>query len=127
VLEGETFDEAYAHARNGAELGLTFIHPFDDPLVAAGQGTVALEMFEDAPDLDCIVTPIGGGGLISGMATVARQGLYPKMEVVGVQAGSVPSMYGRIKGEDCAGLRRRYPGRRHRGEGAGRLTAQIIA
>ena len=73
VLWGETFDDAYAHARElEAERGLTFVHPFDDPRVAAGAGTVALEMLEDKPDLECLVTPIGGGGLISGMATVAR-------------------------------------------------------
>src|SRR3546814_16454559 len=73
VLEGETFDEAYAHARKlEQELGLTFVHPFDDPVVAAGQGTVVLEMLEEVPDLDCLVTPIGGGGLISGMAVAAR-------------------------------------------------------
>lgn len=102
VLEGETFDEAYAHARKlEKELGLTFVHPFDHPHVAAGQGTVALEMFEDAPELDCIVTPIGGGGLMSGMATVARA-LRPGMDVVGVQAELFPSMYARIRGEDCA-------------------------
>ncbi|OZA94465.1 MAG: threonine ammonia-lyase [Erythrobacter sp. 34-65-8] len=102
VLEGETFDEAYAHARKlEKELGLTFVHPFDHPHVAAGQGTVALEMFEDAPELNCIVTPIGGGGLMSGMATVARA-LRPGMDVVGVQAELFPSMYARIRGEDCA-------------------------
>ncbi|MCP5395975.1 MAG: threonine ammonia-lyase [Sphingomonadaceae bacterium] len=105
VLEGETFDEAYAHARKlEQELGLTFVHPFDDPNVAAGQGTVALEMFEDAPDLDVLVVPIGGGGLISGMATVAKA-LRPDVEVVGVQAQLFPSMYSHIKGEerDCGG------------------------
>ena len=101
VLEGETFDEAYAHARKlETELGLTFVHPFDHPHVAAGQGTVALEMLEDAPDIDCLVTPIGGGGLISGMSTVARA-LRPEMDVVGVQAALFPSMYARIRGEDC--------------------------
>ncbi|WP_271439174.1 threonine ammonia-lyase [Pontixanthobacter luteolus] len=105
VLHGETFDDAYAHAcKLEKELGLTFVHPFDEPNVAAGQGTVALEMFEDAPDLDCIVTPIGGGGLLSGMATVARA-LKPDMEVIGVQAELYPSMYAKIKGQklDCGG------------------------
>ncbi|MEM7665926.1 MAG: threonine ammonia-lyase [Pseudomonadota bacterium] len=105
VLHGETFDEAHAHARElEAERGLTFIHPFDDPHVAAGQGTVALEMLEVKPDLDCLVTPIGGGGLISGMATVARA-VKPDIEVVGVQAGLFPSMFAHIKGEqrDCGG------------------------
>lgn len=102
VLEGETFDDAYAHALElERERGLTFVHPFDDPDVAAGQGTVALEMFADAPQLDCIVTPIGGGGLMSGMATVARA-LKPDMEVIGVQAELYPSMYARVKGQDLA-------------------------
>ncbi len=99
VLEGETFDEAYAHARKlERELGLTFVHPFDHPHVAAGQGTVALEMFEEAPDLDVIVVPIGGGGLISGMGTVAKARPAP-VEVVGVQAKLYPSSYARVKGE----------------------------
>ncbi|TRD10740.1 threonine ammonia-lyase [Erythrobacter insulae] len=105
VLEGETFDEAAAHARTlEKQLGLTFVHPFDDPLIAAGQGTVALEMLDVKPDLDCLVTPIGGGGLISGMATVARA-INPDIEVVGVQAALFPSMFDRIKGEshDCGG------------------------
>ncbi|MCZ8369875.1 MAG: threonine ammonia-lyase [Porphyrobacter sp.] len=105
VLEGETFDEAYFHARKlEGELGLTFVHPFDDPHVAAGAGTVALEMLAVKPDLDCIVTPIGGGGLISGMATVAKA-LNPNIEVVGVQAGLFPSMFDRIKGASlpCGG------------------------
>jgi threonine dehydratase len=98
LLEGETFDEAYAYARSmEKQLGLTFVHPFDDPAVAAGQGTVALEMLEDAPELETLVVPIGGGGLISGMATVARA-LNPKIEVIGVQAQLYPSMYDRITG-----------------------------
>ncbi|WP_299191467.1 threonine ammonia-lyase [uncultured Erythrobacter sp.] len=105
VLHGETFDDANAHARElEIERGLTFVHPFDDPQIAAGQGTVALEMLEVKPDLNCLVTPIGGGGLISGMATVARA-LNPDIEVVGVQAGLFPSMFAKIKGEtrDCGG------------------------
>ena len=105
VLEGETFDEAHAHARKlEAELGLTFVHPFDQPNIAAGQGTVALEMLEDQPDIDCLVTPIGGGGLISGMATAARA-INPDIEVVGVQAALFPSMYAKMRGLDmsCGG------------------------
>jgi threonine dehydratase len=98
VLEGETFDEAYAYARSmEKQLGLTFVHPFDDPNVAAGQGTVALELLEDAPEIETLVVPIGGGGLISGMATVAKA-LNPKIEVIGVQAQLYPSMYDKIKG-----------------------------
>jgi len=105
VLEGETYDEAYAYARSmERQLGLTFVHPFDDANVAAGQGTVALELFEDAPGLDTIVVPIGGGGLISGMGTVAKAH-EPQIEVIGVQAGLYPSAYGKFKGEDlpCGG------------------------
>ncbi len=102
VLEGETFDEAYAHAlKLEKELDLTFVHPFDHPHVAAGQGTVALEMLEDQPDLDCIVTPIGGGGLMSGMATVTRA-LKPDMDVVGVQAALYPSMHNKVNGKALA-------------------------
>jgi threonine dehydratase len=105
VLHGESFDDAYKYARLlEAERGLTFVHPFDDPNVAAGQGTVALEMMEAVPDIDMIVVPIGGGGLISGMATAAR-GLKPEIGVIGVQAELYPSMYAQINGKQmpCEG------------------------
>ncbi|WP_202385574.1 threonine ammonia-lyase [Altericroceibacterium endophyticum] len=105
VLEGETFDDAYAHALElEKEMGLTFVHPFDDPDVAAGQGTVGLEMLEDVPDLDALVVPIGGGGLLSGIGTAARA-LKPDIGLYGVQAQLYPSMYGMVKGEDlpCGG------------------------
>jgi threonine dehydratase len=105
VLEGDTFDAAYAHARVlEAERGLTFVHPFDDPRIIAGAGTVALEMLEDVPAIDTFLTPIGGGGLISGMAAVAR-GSGRAIEVVGVEAELFPSMYNRINGTNmpCAG------------------------
>ena len=105
VLYGDTFDEAYAHARQlEGERKLTFVHPFDDPRIIAGQGTVAIEMLEDVPAIDTLVTPIGGGGLISGMATVARAAGRP-IEVIGVEAELFPSMYNRINGTDmpCAG------------------------
>jgi threonine dehydratase len=93
VLHGETFDDAYKHARLlEAERGLTFVHPFDDPNVAAGQGTVALEMLESVPSLDMLVVPIGGGGLLSGMGTAARA-LKPDIGLIGVQAELYPSMY----------------------------------
>ncbi|WP_370032866.1 threonine ammonia-lyase [Qipengyuania mesophila] len=104
-LFGETFDEAYAHARElERERGLTFVHPFDDPLVAAGQGTVALEMLAEKDDFDCLVVPIGGGGLMSGMATVAKA-LKPGIEMVGVQAELYPSMYSAVTGDErpCGG------------------------
>ena len=100
ILEGESFDDAYAHARVlEQERDLTFVHPFDDPHVIAGQGTVALEMLEQAPELDMLCVPIGGGGLISGCATVAKH-LKPDIEIVGVQAALYPSMYGRLRGEE---------------------------
>ncbi len=93
VLFGETFDDAYKYARQlEAEQGLTFVHPFDDPNVAAGQGTVALEMLESIPSLDMLVVPIGGGGLLSGMGTVARA-MKPDIGLIGVQAELYPSMY----------------------------------
>jgi len=99
-LFGETFDEAYAHARELEQArGLTFVHPFDDPDVAAGQGTVALEMLAAQPDLDCLVVPIGGGGLISGVAT-ALKAANPAIEVIGVNARSAPSMYNFIYGTE---------------------------
>ena len=102
VLEGETFDEANAYARSmERQLGLTFVHPFDDPAVAAGQGTVALEMLADAPEIETLVIPIGGGGLISGMGTVAKAHA-PPIEVIGVQPQLFPSMYGRLKDEALA-------------------------
>ena len=97
VLFGETFDDAYKYARQlEAEQGLTFVHPFDDPNVAAGQGTVALEMLESIPSLDMLVVPIGGGGLLSGMGTAARA-LKPDIGLIGVQAELYPSMYALLK------------------------------
>jgi len=105
VLHGENFDDAYKHARLlEVERGLTFVHPFDDPNVAAGQGTVALEMLESIPSLDMLVVPIGGGGLLSGMGTAARA-LKPDIGLVGVQAELYPSMYALLNGKQmpCEG------------------------
>ena len=86
VLHGKGFDEGVQFTHDlAAKEGLTFIHPFDDPDVAAGQGTVALEMLEQVPELDSIVVPIGGGGLIAGMA-VAAKSVKPSVEVIGAQA-----------------------------------------
>ncbi len=97
VLHGEKFEEAYNHARMlEKERGLTFVHPFDEPEIVAGQGTVALEMLEDAPQLDTLVVPIGGGGLISGMG-VAAKALNPDITLIGVQAELYPSMYDFVK------------------------------
>ncbi|MEQ1497795.1 MAG: threonine ammonia-lyase [Novosphingobium sp.] len=105
VLHGETFDDAYARARElEDELGLTFVHPFDDPHVAAGQGTVALEMLEQVPDLDMLVIPVGGGGLATGMSVAARA-IKPDIALVGVEAELFPSMYNKLKHNDlpCGG------------------------
>jgi threonine dehydratase len=100
VLHGESYDEAYAHARElEDELSLTFVHPFDDPHVAAGQGTVGLEMLEDVPDLDVLAIPVGGGGLASGMGTIARA-LRPDIKLIGVEASLYPSMFNLLKQEN---------------------------
>jgi threonine dehydratase len=105
VLDGATLSQSYARARAiEAEENLTFIHPYDDPLIIAGQGTVALELLEDAPDVDTLVVPIGGGGLISGIA-IAAKALKPSIDIYGVETRLYPSMYDVMKGEDmpCSG------------------------
>src|SRR3954468_20540907 len=96
ILHGDLYDEAYAEARRLAEeSGLTFVHPFDDFEVMAGQGTVALELLAEAPDVDLLVVPIGGGGLTSGVG-VAAKALKPGIELIGVQAELYPSMYAKF-------------------------------
>lgn len=125
VLEGHVLADAAAAARKiAAEEGLYFVHPYDDAMVMAGQGTVALEMLADAPDLDCLVVPIGGGGLISGMA-VAAKALKPSIAIYGVQTRAYPSMFNAVKGEQlpCTG--------QSMAEGiavkdAGSLTAEVV-
>jgi threonine dehydratase len=98
VLHGDMFDDAYAKARELAlEKGYVFVHPFDDPNIIAGAGTIALEMLDDAPDLDAIVVPIGGGGLMSGIAIAARA-IKPDIELIGVEAELYPSMKCAIEG-----------------------------
>lgn len=93
VLHGDGFIEARDHALElSTKHGFAFVHPYDDEQVIAGQGTVALEMLEDKPDLDAMIVSIGGGGLISGMATAAKA-LKPEIEIHGVQAALYPSMY----------------------------------
>ena len=99
VLHGEHFDEAKLHAMALArERQLTFIHPYDDPDIIAGQGTVALEMLKTQPDLDVLVVPIGGGGLIAGMA-VAAASIKSGIEIIGAQTERFPSMYSVVKGQ----------------------------
>jgi len=97
VISGATLEEAGAFARkHGQAHGMTMIHPYDDPFIIAGQGTIALEMLEAVEALDTLVVPIGGGGLISGIA-VAAKSLRPDLRIVGVQAELYPSMYNAIK------------------------------
>ena len=99
IISGKTLEEAAEFARaHGKAQNLTMIHPYDDPHVIAGQGTIALEMLAAVPQLDTLVVPIGGGGLISGMA-VAAKSLKPELQIIGVQAQLYPSMYNAIKGE----------------------------
>jgi threonine dehydratase len=98
VLHGTVVDDAFARARElELENGFVFIHAFDDPHVVAGAGTVGLEMITDAPDLDCIVVPIGGGGLMSGIATAAKA-LKPDIQMIGVEAELYPSMKCAVEG-----------------------------
>ena len=102
VLAGDTFDDAKAHGYELAQRrGLVMIHPYDDAAVIAGQGTLALEMLEDQPDLDALVIAIGGGGLISGIATAAKA-IKPDIEIVGVQTERFPSMYAAMHGREMA-------------------------
>lgn len=92
VLHGENYDEAYAAARQRSEeSGATFVHAFDDEAVIAGQGTIGLEMLRQNPSLEAIVVPVGGGGLVSGLACAVKA-LNPAVEVVGVQTARLPSM-----------------------------------
>ncbi|WP_198968634.1 threonine ammonia-lyase [Xylophilus sp. ASV27] len=99
LLHGETFDDARAHGLAlAAERGLTVIHPFDDAAVAAGQGTVALEMLAAQPQIDTLVVPIGGGGLIAGIAAAAAA-LKPGCKVYGVQTERFPAAWGALRGE----------------------------
>ncbi|MES2194462.1 MAG: threonine ammonia-lyase [Pseudomonadota bacterium] len=126
VIEGgATLEEAAALATEICrERQLTFVHPYDDPLIVAGQGTIALEMLASVPELDVLIVPIGGGGLISGMA-VAAKAIKPGIEIIGVQATLYPSMYNLIKGQPlpmrgdtlAEGIAVKAPGR---------ITSQIV-
>jgi threonine dehydratase len=99
VLEGESISEAQARAEAEArERGLIWVHPYDDPYVIAGQGTIALEMLEEVPTLDTMVIPIGGGGLVSGIATAATA-IKPGIDIVGAESALYPSMWNALRGE----------------------------
>jgi threonine dehydratase len=105
VLEGENLFEAGKHARAlAAEQNLVFVHPYEDERIIAGQGTVGLEMLAAAPDLDILVVPVGGGGLISGIATAAKS-LKPAVRIYGVETRNYPSMYQRLNNlpVECGG------------------------
>ncbi len=98
VLHGDTLDEARSHAlRIAAEQGLTLVHPYDDPAVVAGQGTVGLEMLQAVPELDTLVVAVGGGGLIGGIATAAKA-IKPGIRIVGVQTERFAAIYDAVKG-----------------------------
>ncbi len=105
ILEGKTLSESTAMARQiEKDEGLTFIHPYDDPLIIAGQGTVGIELLDDFPEVDTLVVPIGGGGLISGIA-IAAKAMKPDIDIYGVQTALYPSMYDSVKktGLPCSG------------------------
>ena len=98
IVHGDTLDESRTHALTlAAARGLTFVHPYDDEAIVAGQGTVALEMLRTVPELDTLVIAIGGGGLIAGMATAAKA-IKPGIEIIGVQTSRFPAMVNAIKG-----------------------------
>ena len=100
VLHGETVAEAEARCEQiRAQRGLVLVHPYDDPRIMAGQGTIALEMLEEVPDLDALVIPIGGGGLIAGNAIAARA-KKPSIEIVGAEAALYPSVWNALRGEN---------------------------
>jgi len=125
VLFGKTLDESAVHAREiAAAENLIFVHPYNDLDIMAGQGTVALEMLEAQPDLDTIVVPIGGGGLIAGVATAAKA-LRPDIRIIGVEVESYPSVHGALHGHDS------YTGGSTIAEGIavkkpGELTLEVI-
>ncbi|MES2884300.1 MAG: threonine ammonia-lyase [Pseudomonadota bacterium] len=100
ILKGETLADAaeYMQAEYIIKRGMTLVHPYDDALIVAGQGTVALEMLEDVPELDMLVVPIGGGGLIGGMA-IAAHGIKPDLQMVGVESAGYPSAYAALQGD----------------------------
>ncbi len=125
VLEGDTYEEAAAHAEAVRdERDLIFVHPFNDVDVMAGQGTIALEMLEDAPDLEVIPVAVGGGGLIAGVATAAKS-IKPEVSIIGVEPASFPSFTARMDG------RRLAPGGQTIAEGiqvkqVGELTYAVV-
>ena len=126
VLEGQGFAEAVVAAdKLRAAKGSTLVHPFDDPIVIAGQGTLALEFLEDFPDLDALVVPVGGGGLIAGCA-VAAKAVKPRIKVIGVQTASFPGMSHALRKGD-AGSHRQTIADGIAVKSPGRLTQAVAA
>lgn len=125
ILTGKNLDEAASHAKDmAAAENLQFVHPYNDLDIMAGQGTMALEMLDAQPDLDTIVVPVGGGGLIAGVATAAKA-LRPQIRVIGVEVEAYPSVHGALHGHD------RYTGGSTIAEGIavkkpGELTLEVI-
>lgn len=127
VLHGQGFDQAkeFALSRSQVE-GLVWISPFDDPLIMAGQGTLALEMLEDFPEIDTLVVPIGGGGLISGCAVAAKT-VKPELEVIGVQAALFPAMKAVLEGRPVPEFRGRSMAEGIAVKEPGLLTREVVA
>jgi len=99
VQHGANVLESATHARElAARDGLVYVHPFDEPRVIDGQGTIAIEMLADHPDLEAIIVPVGGGGMLSGVSLVARE-LAPDVELIGMQAEACPSMVAALAGD----------------------------
>lgn len=104
VLMGDSFDDAFAGSQEYAkETNATYIHPFNDPLIIAGQGTIGLEVYEQIPDVDAVIVPIGGGGLIAGIAMAIKE-MNPKVKVIGVNAAGAASMVGSLKAKEIITL-----------------------
>jgi threonine dehydratase len=125
VLHGDTLNEAFDYSEGIlAAQGLTFVHPYDDPYVMAGQGTIAIEMLAAVPDLEVLVVPIGGGGLISGVA-VAAKAIVPRIEIIGVQTESYPSMPAALRGQTAI-CRGNTIAEGIAVKSAGRLTREVV-
>lgn len=127
VLHGATFEAAKEFAlEKSRREGLTWISPFDDPLIMAGQGTLALEMLEDWPEIDTLIVPIGGGGLIAGCAIAAKT-IKPEIEIIGVQAALFPAMKAVLEGQPIPSFRGRSMAEGIAVKEPGLLTRQVVA
>jgi threonine dehydratase len=107
ILEGNNLSESILVAQELASTGMSFIHPYDDPFIIAGQGTIGLEICTDVPTVDTILVPVGGGGLISGIATAAK-GINPDITVIGVEASACPSAFQSHRHGEPTGVEAEY-------------------